>query len=101
MPKNHENKLNLDRFTDAAPLMQGDSVYGPSLHINDPWHKIQGEAMVRAAVKDGQLSAEQAGTAHYLYFPQPDGSLFCAAAIRNTPGMILGTMVPNGEWRHQ
>lgn len=82
---------------DATPLLGARAQQ--NLWINAPWHERQGELMLEQAVADRRITREQADSADYLYIQQPDGSMFCAVAILNTPGLVLGTSLPADGWK--
>lgn len=90
--------IDLAKLPDAAPLLRADGIPGPSFTINEPWFHEQGEFMVKRAIQDGRIPEALGRDFFHLFVPQPDGHLFCAVGFPDAPGLLLGTMVPAGEW---
>lgn len=92
------HSVDLSKLPDAASLLRAEGIAGPSFTINEPWFHEQGEFMVKRAIQDGKIPEDLARDFFHLFVPQADGHLFCAVGFPNAPGLLLGTMVPAGEW---
>lgn len=98
MSASPDQPINLAALPDAGPLLRRAGIPGPSFTLNEPWYHEQGEFMVKKAVERGMIPEGLARDFYHVFVPQSDGTLLCAVGFPDAPGLLLGTMVPAGEW---
>lgn len=83
---------------DATRMMGGEILAGERVRIDHPWWETQDKLLV-SAVASGWITQEQADKSVARYYPQPDGQLFCVRMLTDGSRLVVGTSIPDGQWR--